>query len=216
MARSDHELLVSPPSATTDLPTTLPAAFQPDDDEDDEDDDFELPALDPVLMAKIQARHLTAKALSGSDVRFSGESSVDKKCQVMVQPRLDPKKAPSMDENAKQRWMTKKAFDAPRVSHSRVSSKLIPQLKREVNRANLSPQSTKPWGRSWTSPVPQATSSWSSRTGPGYGHATLRLIRSISRTLKPRCVRKAAGQENAASYHVLIDTHPFPLVPFAF
>lgn len=96
------------------LPVT--ASIHADSDEDDEEEDDPLPALDPVLMAKIQARHLTAKALSGSDLRFDGGSSFGKKCQVMVQPRIDPKKAETMGQKDKQSWAMRKAFDAPRVS----------------------------------------------------------------------------------------------------
>jgi hypothetical protein len=99
----------------------------PDSDSDDDEADVPLPAPDPDLIAKIQARHLTAKALSGSDVRFGGESSLGSgsKCQVMVVPKIDPGKAADMGAVERGKWETKKAFDAPRVS----SPYPIPSLK---------------------------------------------------------------------------------------
>jgi hypothetical protein len=112
------EPLTSPLSAT--IPhTDAPAPFHmPDSDSDDDEADVSLPAPDPDLIAKIQARHLTAKALSGSDVRFGGESSLGtgSKCQVMIVPKIDPGKAADMGAVERGKWETKKAFDAPRVS----------------------------------------------------------------------------------------------------
>jgi len=95
--------------------TTIPPKDRQDDSEDEDDEDPGA-ALDPSILAQIQARYLTAQALSESDkLPFQTNETAEVPCHIVVECRLDPIQEKNMTVQELKEWGKKRVFEAPRV-----------------------------------------------------------------------------------------------------
>jgi hypothetical protein len=100
-------------SPSTPQETLIPTTAGRKDSEDSEDEDAGA-ALDPSILAQIQARHMTAQALNES-LPFQSDGMAEVPCQIVVECRLDSIQEGEMAVQELKEWKKKRVFEAPRV-----------------------------------------------------------------------------------------------------